>query len=840
MRKMDSKKITVIIVLVITAAAFFGIWKVLDDDRIEKILLSENSDTYTDEKTEDEGENLPNLSSDNVKERIETTLISTEDEKIGSKIKYRRITVKGRFIDTEGLPVDSVQLKTCWTDFPVETVSGIDGRFSFVQKLGDSGWVTYFKLKSEKVGYALHEESIETETLTEDTIYIGDITLKHGGGVSGIVLSRLGEPLPRANLFFAAPDLEDRDETDLRCSGPYHSGEIYKTKNDGTFELIGVPTGYVRIWAYSKGTQYSYTDTIEIIKGEIIRGVRLYLDPLDTENMISGTVLMPDGSPARNAKLRLSYKGFFTGSGSTTLQADKEGRFQKNVTKRINHTVEAIDKKEKCSPAVVSGVSPGASDLVLQLTKAVKIKLIIMDDGIAEFKKFNLSIWNKEIRSVHKYLHFQIEDLNEHGEIELSAPNLPFELTVNAPGFHIVKLGPFNPGAVPDPMVINLKSLPGVRGMVLASGSPAEGVSISLHKEQGVDGIYKINGFPARSERSYSAVDVSSADGLFNIPISRSGVYYLRAEKDGFAPAETGPHQINHANGMKGLAISLTRGGAIQGRVITSNGVDPSGLIVGIYRGDGFVKTKRTGAEGEYFFEKLTPGRWMVEICKDEISSRNMSASYSSEGNNETPPIPWVCEVVANYTTTYNLERLEGTGNLIKGKLTLDGATPVGWKADICADNGGSLLMVVCEKEVGLDKNGCFEINAEREGAYILSLSGPAGKGPNLRIRDEIKLKPGITNWDYDLKMGQVVINNLGELTGPGVYILYKWTGAGNIQTFNTISDKAKIDSVTLWAPAGNGAIIKATYDIHSRSGFKEELLREVVIPKGGVVTVDL
>src|SRR6185295_5889938 len=101
----------------------------------------------------------------------------------------------------------------------------------------------------------------------------------------------------------------------------------------------------------------------------------------------------------------------------------------------------------------------------------------------------------------------------------------------------------------------------------------------------------------------------------------------VRASATGFAPAESGPLDPRLA---RELELELTRGGALEGRVLVDEGQSAEGTIVGINRGDVAPRTMRAGPGGHYRFEGLTPGAWRVEVREQELKDGGVSIESST------------------------------------------------------------------------------------------------------------------------------------------------------------------------------------------------------------------
>ena len=216
---------------------------------------------------------------------------------------------------------------------------------------------------------------------------------------------------------------------------------------------------------------------------------------------------------------------------------------------------------------------------------------------------------------------------------------------------------------------------------------------------------------------------------------------------------------------MSGLELELTVGGSIEGFVLVGAGASAAGTIVAVNRGDGGGRTERVGSDGFYRFERLMPGAWQVVELTREISSDSSSTSVRGGA---PASIPEDCRVGEGETTRFDLV-LGGFGQGIEvlGRLTLNGAVPGPWRAELMPqDNvprpGGEVVEVrVNELSTTLDPSGEFRLRAPKPGRWRLILKSPSDDGLPLMMSRELELDSKGTRLDLDLEVGSVHVQGL-------------------------------------------------------------------------------
>ncbi len=652
---------------------------------------------------------------------------------------------------------------------------------------------------------------------------LGDVVLLPAGRVSGRVVDAHGRALGGAQVSVEEGlDLSGGS----RFTGPGETIASGVAAENGFFLLEEVPAGAVRVWAGQEEWLWASTERLELAPGGQLNGLELVLEPLAPEDTIRLVVLDPAGVPLSQAEIQYHYE-LHGRSGTGNTKADENGRFKQFLDVRASYSFLASDPEKRYRPAVAHDVPPGTHDLVLQLGEKRTFRLRVED---AEGRPVERFLARVEQTRAHFHADHRAPDdgVLRAGEIELLAPAETFEVTVEAEGFELAELGPFEPAAVPGELVARLAVLPGVRGRVSSSAGPIADATVSLHEAMGAGDSYVVNGFRCLAEKFSEAETRTDEKGEYVLTLRRSGDWFVRAEAPGFAPTDLGPLHFEAGAGASALDLVLGRGGAITGRVIVTAGEDPSGRIVGLSRGDGHGFTGRTDAAGEYRFEGLTPGSWQVVWRKDEISTSSTTSSRSSGDGEKPAEIPWDCVVHEGGTTRFDLDLRALQLVTLSGRFQLGGSAPRDWSVSLFPSDDRALQA----ESASLDPDGGFHLTTSAAGNFSLVLHGELG-GRNATASADIRLAPGENSWEADVPTGALRGRlRLGalELDTPLDFWSEAYPGLAfhvDLQADATGSFGAE------FVPAGPARI-----EYHSASGESEK--KTLDVPRGGVVEVEV
>ncbi|MFH1998555.1 MAG: sigma-70 family RNA polymerase sigma factor [Planctomycetota bacterium] len=735
--------------------------------------------------------------------------------------KSKSFTIAGRTLNREGLPLGDVQIFLKSSPDDPLALSDQDGCFAPELSLGREAKRRHETIILHKSGYLTRQFECVLDP-AEKTIHLGDIVLEQGATLSGSVLDTNRGAVAGAQVGFSVyKALGAAMEGILRRLGQGVK-QVQQTDAAGLFRLEEVPEGWICVWACSGDSLYTPSKPVEVHAGDVIEGIEITLEGLAKDDFIAGQVFDPDGLPMPGADIEV----FLVENGgfdlSYTEEADDEGRFMTRLYKKVPHSIEARDPEGKYDMAHVENVEPGTHDLVLKLKRfREEVELHVSTSGLRSLETYEVRICSSLTGRMISMKRFDAEPLASGSGVRLLVPHSPFYLSISADGFDKADSKVYYPEALPERIDMLLQSLPGVRGRVLAGGAPVKGVEVGLYRQ--MEGELLVCDFLCRSLLQAVVKTVSDSRGCFDLGLNASGVYYLRCECEGFPPMEVGPLELDKDMGKEGLEIKLLRGGVIQGEVLMPPGRDRAGIVVAISRGDGQPLSYRTGPDGRFLFEGITPGPWQVERREQMIMPETRFTSFS--GTRSRPPVEWDCWVEEGKRTNFDLYLTGWTDCRLEGVLTLDGSAPKGWTCELKDDLAKARI-----SQGDLRFDGSFSQQVATPGEYHLQLAGCIEDKSLIVVYDRVILIPGETSWSHDLSLGSLELK--GRLIAGRIF--FKWMGPGNLHAYVSLPLSAEERTVNVSVPMGHGSIVH-----RGDSGTAEIVLCEVEV-KGTKTRVDL
>lgn len=364
---------------------------------------------------------------------------------------------------------------------------------------------------------------------------------------------------------------------------------------------------------------------------------------------------------------------------------------------------------------------------------------------------------------------------DEEGACSVLLPSEEYLLRVGCDGFESRYVGPFQPQGTPEEVLVTLVREPVLRGVVLAEGKPVAGAEVRLEYTFG-EGHRSVNkGFTSRFFGSQEKV-MTDSEGRFAAPLAEpeDRSWSLLVQAEGYASSEYLVGQVGDVSGEPEITIHLTRGGALEGRVVAGSTRDLGGIIVGCSREDGFPKFTRTDANGFYRFEHLTPGPWVLED-RERMPEGGRIGIVRSE---EMPFEPNV-QIREGETTTFDLDVRWKENLAVHGHLSFDGKPAHGWTALV--DMMGSLEVTRRLDPVVLDAQGNFTAPAV-PGSASLVLRSPAGEEVERVIDWKLTIGPNTGPVEIELKTGTV----RGSGHEPGTDLRFSKLLESGAVTFHT------------------------------------------------------
>lgn len=498
----------------------------------------------------------------------------------------RGATVLGMVLDPEGQPVPGAELDATLSrsnrvilglskvgEPAGKAVSDAAGSFA-VSHLG----IGRFDLRVKRKGFeTLSVPGIEVADRAA-RIDLGALTLNRGAVVEGRVTGPDGAPLPEARVTLSpAPDPLARG---LSVPGPYFSGT--STDSEGHFRFEDLRRGArfnLRVEHFgflTAGVSAVEAPTPEPLRIELKAG-----------RTVAGRVKSPEGEPVPQARVMVSSASGYT---------DEGGRFR---IAGVWPGVAELTVDADGYPRVIQSLQiPEESDvegLEIALNKGSVLEVQVLDSRRQPVAGIFVSAYAHVQRSIY------FEGDGSHdcstdpegrcriGELvtglyDVLAQSEKYGLTRGS-----VEIGP---GINRQELVLPPGAL--VSGRVSdETGAPVAGASLSLN--------------PVGSGRSFQAA--SLGDGSFQFSAVSEGAYRLSGSAPGFTPAAA-PDEVQVAGQeVGGLALRLSRGVTLTGRVL---GLNPEELASTSVSVAGASRSVRVGWDGRYELTDLAPGEWMI------------------------------------------------------------------------------------------------------------------------------------------------------------------------------------------------------------------------------------
>lgn len=656
------------------------------------------------------------------------------------------VHIGGRFVDAAGNGIPDVRIVQPLREDGERAES--DGQGNFALPIGPMRATVVLPFEARADGWATHFSDVPIAPGA--TVHHGPIVLEPGGTIVGKVIDETGAPVAGARIVTTSPVLSD-DAAALQRAGPELEAIPGRTlplagtrsDDDGNFRLEGVPAKLRRVWAGHADLRWAFSEPIDVPAAGVVRDLVLKLTPFADDDRIDGVVLDPDGDPVALATISYSFDAP-DGSGHRYTRSGADGRFEIPVLRKVPHQLHCTAPRNRWPDLALADVAPGTHGLVLQMRAGTPLGLNVSDERGDPIEGFEYTV------SADNHGTTRRAAGDSKGRVVIQMPAMPFTVEVSAPGRARVVLGPIDPANAPDSLTCTLELVPGLRGRVLAGDKPVAGAKLALHKRVGPDERLAIDGFASRLQGSPIESGTTDGEGRFLITVHETGSFALLCEAAGYALTEVSPLELDPRAGRDEFSVQLTRGGAIEGRVLTPDGRDAAGIVVGLTRFDSRPRTVRVGADGRYRFEKLTPGDWRVTLASREIVPGQSSSSFGIGAG--APRYESNCTVEDGGVTTFDLDLREVLDAAFVGRIEVNGQPAAGWTVELFPEdvphfNGAPPSGVV-------SGGGTVRIVLPRAATYRLDLVPPSETGAPLRISRKIVIHGGDNPFATDVECG--------------------------------------------------------------------------------------
>ncbi|MBL8860405.1 MAG: sigma-70 family RNA polymerase sigma factor [Planctomycetes bacterium] len=818
-------RMTIAAMVVLTAS--LGTWLVVDAhdvDEPSEVVASGASATLTDPlgPTEAPGDEL--VRAEDPGGRAE---MSAAARPAAGAAADRAVHIDGRFVDAQGNGIAGVRILEPLREDGEVVLS--DARGDFALPIGPMPAAVLLPFEARAEGWAAHFADVPIAPGT--TVHLGPIVLKPGGTVVGRVIDETGAPVAGARILTTSPVLTD-EAASLQRTGPQFPAPerkpttaVTRSDADGSFRLEGVPAETLRVWAGHADRRWAFSEPVEVPAAGVVRDVVLELAPLAADDVIDGVVLDPDGQPVARAILNYGFHAP-EGSHSNSTRTDRDGRFEIPVIRKLPHRLHVSAPRNQWPAIALKDVAPGTRGLVIRMRAGIPIDLFVVDEKGEPIEGFEYTVSAEGHGSTRR------ADADSNGRVVIGMPAMPFTVEVTAPGRARAELGPIDPAAPPDALRCTLEAVPGLRGRVLADGKPVAGAEVALHRIVGPDERVEIEGFPTRLHGSPLEKSTTDEAGRFLITAQESGTFALLCEAQGYARVEISPLPVDPRAEREEIAVNLTRGGAIEGRVLVPEGRDAAGIIVGITRFDGRPRTVRVAADGRFRFENLSPGGWRVTRSNREIRP-NRSSSYFGGGSRRAPSIEPNCIVEDGVVTTFDLDLREVLDAVLVGHIAVNGQAAAGWTVRLTPED----VAHHDEPPAGIvSASGDVRIVLPRPAPYRLDLVPPSESGAPLCISRQIAILGGENPFAADVECGALE----GVVTGD--------RGRHQLSCRSVDGAEWSVDGILTWGDDGRfrvshlptGAARIRLWDTRAEDGYRTVADLEVDVTRAATTTVAL
>ena len=595
-----------------------------------------------------------------------------------------------------------------------------------------------------------------------------------------------------------------------------------RTDADGALTLERLDPGAYWIAAGNPPDSQYHLAGPAIVTEELGGELELRVVPLPAERLVAGTVLQPDGTPQKGARVQYAWITAIGLQKSVLSFTADDGRFGLLPPANAEAGVlRAWLSSGKWRSTTRTSIDAGTRGLELHLGPPRFVELDVRGpDGVAlDFYDASFSYQIGEHR-VHAD-----RPRKKRGEpLRWALPGVPFRVDVRASRHAVRRLGPLDPESVGDVLTIELTPDPVVLGKLLADGEPVSGASVELRMHQGVE--EDPEGLGTQSEWRSGAGGWTLEDGTFRLVVQRPGWYSVVAWHDELGRGEFGPFQVG-AEDLAGIEFELVeRPATLRGRVLLPPEHGPEEVWLLPSPGPGF---RAVSPDGSYELPGLEPGPCVVYVREawddDEVGPRRGGTEseyfHISHGPSDAPD--WVpVEVMQPLVLApgevreFDIDLATPPACRLRGRLDLGEPIPPrkNW-----GYGAGPPRFELVHAETGLvvsradpDAEGNFELGAREPGLYRLELD--LGFANGLELTDRVVLGGGTTVWMPALEFGDLeLLPPEGEgqpVIAPDAEAVWQGPGELRVRVAAAILDEDTGARTIFGVPAGRVHLMRA------------------------------
>lgn len=256
----------------------------------------------------------------------------------------------------------------------------------------------------------------------------------------------------------------------------------------------------------------------------------------------------------------------------------------------------------------------------------VTVKDLVLPGGIKLVGKVTVAETEEPIAGAEVFVmpnayRFAVTDANGRYEIPDFERSPPFGkwIGARAKGYYPDGLPSVGWNAFTDEAVLNVTMKPGgvVRGRVVGPDGPVAGASVSVSP--------RVLQTTDDSAITPTTTATSDENGRFELTVPADAGRPVYAVKRGLAWGASEPVGVGEGEVKSGVAIRMTRGGTIRGRVTDVEGNAIDAAAVGLWQGHWGRTRVHTRPDGRYEIEAVRAGTYELKVTPPGVLARGRS-----------------------------------------------------------------------------------------------------------------------------------------------------------------------------------------------------------------------
>ncbi len=622
-----------------------------------------------------------------------------------------------------------------------------DGHFVVTDLIADPGYDLRARGDKGAMGRKDYFEVVD-----KVVIDIGDVPMRLGALIGGVVRDEGGAPIANADVNFEWSWNE----------------KPYKTDAQGRFKTDVIMPGKHQIRVKAKGYAMRETMQREFLEGDQVDDLEIELvkaEPIRVRVVDeTGRGLKDAYVNAYKQQDEMSFFGWFGDNGQT----DANGEFVFDSIPAGTYQVSS--NLMGFRGAQQENVKAGGAPVELQLKKQSYVEGTIIDAKTGEavkgtslrllFVPPNQKNGNQTFRPYWRGSEANLDvvgkfsvTLNEGGyfKVEISADGYkpgesqPFQLAENAQMSGIaVRL---EKGEEITILARDKVTKAPIQGAVVKAseyrepqnGNANSGNGLSFSVTGGAMRFYGEDfSFDGGNGRRQAGRVVTGAEGKAVMKTLYPGKFSAVGRKDGFADAKVESFEVKAGDTSTVVEVEFSHGGSIEGKVTNDRNVPEPALTVVAVSSDNQSREAVTDADGRYKIANLTPGHFKVSAQMENDGSDIDYGSYDNDGEEKPVEQRFPVLVEDGGTAKHDFSITRTPPGSITGTVTFNGAPA----ADV-------MVMVIKMNDQGndFDWNTQSQSKTDAQGAFKFRSLKPG--------------KYGVTtgkNWQKSYGAGQVQV----------------------------------------------------------------------------------